>query len=109
MVLASAAAFDRTGAWWLTPAIGRKPTRRRRPNTASCSSSVVSYAVLAHRAAIERAVQRVSERDGVDFTTEHGLEQRRVMDALGTSGRFAVAMVEQAQANVAAVVSKDAE
>ena len=43
-------------------------------------------------AAIERAVQRVSERDGVDFTTEHGLEQRRVIDALGTSGRFAVAV-----------------
>jgi hypothetical protein len=43
-------------------------------------------------AAIERAVQRVSERDGVDFSTEHGLEQRRVMDALGMSGRFAVAI-----------------
>src|SRR4051794_1514742 len=43
-------------------------------------------------AEIERAVQRVSERDGVDFTTEHGLEQRRVMDALGMSGRFAVAI-----------------
>ena len=43
-------------------------------------------------AAIEQAVQRVSERDGVDFTTEHGMEQRRVMDALGTSGRFAVAI-----------------
>ena len=47
--------------------------------------------VLTH-AEIERAVQRVSERDGVDFATEHGLEQRRVMDALGMSGRFAVAV-----------------
>jgi phage/plasmid primase-like uncharacterized protein len=28
----------------------------------------------------------------VDFSTEHGLEQRRVMDALGMSGRFAVAI-----------------
>src|SRR3954470_21737407 len=41
---------------------------------------------------IERAVQRVSARDGVDFSSEHGQEQRRVMDALGTSGRFAVAI-----------------
>src|SRR4051794_10434002 len=41
---------------------------------------------------IERAVQRVAERDGVDFSSEHGQEQRRVMDALGTSGRFAVAI-----------------
>src|SRR3954463_2879715 len=29
---------------------------------------------------IERAVRRVSERDGVDFSSEHGQEQRRVMD-----------------------------
>ena len=43
-------------------------------------------------AEIERAVQRVSERDGVDFTSEHGLEQRRVINALGMSGRFAVAI-----------------
>ena len=43
-------------------------------------------------AAIERAVQVVSQRDGVDFGSEHGLEQRRIMDALGTSGRFAVAV-----------------
>jgi len=42
--------------------------------------------------AIERAVQRVSERDGIDFGSEHGLEQRRVIDALGMSGRFAVAI-----------------
>ena len=41
---------------------------------------------------IERAVQRVSARDGVDFNSEHGLEQRRIIDALGMSGRFAVAV-----------------
>lgn len=41
---------------------------------------------------IERAVQRVSIRDDLDFTTEHGLEQRRVINSLGTAGRFAVAV-----------------
>ena len=41
---------------------------------------------------IERAVRHVSERDGLDFTTDHGREQRRIIDALGTSGRFAVAV-----------------
>lgn len=41
---------------------------------------------------IERAVQHVSKRDGLDFTEGHGAEQRRVIDALGTSGRFAVAV-----------------
>jgi len=41
---------------------------------------------------IERAVQHVSRRDGLDFTSEHGAEQRRIIDALGTSGRFAVAV-----------------
>ena len=41
---------------------------------------------------IDRAVRRVSERDGLDFTDGHGLEQRRVIDALGTAGRFAVAV-----------------
>src|SRR6185312_11605316 len=41
---------------------------------------------------IELAVRRVSERDGLDFATEHGREQRRVMDVLGTAGRFAVAV-----------------
>lgn len=41
---------------------------------------------------IEQAVQRVSERDGLDFTSEHGIEQRRVVDALGMAGRFAVAV-----------------
>jgi hypothetical protein len=41
---------------------------------------------------IERAVQHVSRRDGLDFTSEHGTEQRRIIDALGTSGRFAVAV-----------------
>ena len=43
-------------------------------------------------AEIERAVQRVSERDGLDFSSEHGLEQRRIIDAMGTAGRFAVAI-----------------
>ena len=41
---------------------------------------------------IERAVQHVSGRDGLDFMTDHGREQRRIIDALGTSGRFAVAV-----------------
>ncbi|HEX3576903.1 MAG TPA: MobF family relaxase [Rhodopila sp.] len=41
---------------------------------------------------IERAVQRVSERDQLDFSGGHGLEQRRIIDALGTGGRFAVAV-----------------
>ncbi len=41
---------------------------------------------------IERAVVHVSRRDGLDFTSEHGAEQRRIIDALGTSGRFAVAV-----------------
>ena len=41
---------------------------------------------------IDRAVHRVSERDGLDFTDRHGLEQRRVIDSLGTAGRFAVAV-----------------
>ena len=54
MMLARAAASDRTGA--LTPE------------------------------QIDRAVRRVSERDGLDFADGHGLEQRRVIDALGTAG-----------------------
>ncbi len=41
---------------------------------------------------IERAVRRVSERDGLDFSEGHGLEQRRIIDILGTGGRFAVAV-----------------
>lgn len=41
---------------------------------------------------IERAVQHVSQRDGLDFTGEHGREQRRIIDSLGTAGRFAVAV-----------------
>lgn len=41
---------------------------------------------------IEAAVARVSERDGLDFTSEHGLEQRRIIDVLGMAGRFAVAV-----------------
>jgi conjugative relaxase-like TrwC/TraI family protein len=41
---------------------------------------------------IKQAVRRVSERDGLDFSQGHGLEQRRVIDALGTAGRFAVAV-----------------
>lgn len=41
---------------------------------------------------IDRAVRDVVARDGLDFTSEHGLEQRRVMEAIGTSGRFAAAV-----------------
>ena len=41
---------------------------------------------------IDRAVRDVSERDGLDFTSDHGLEQRRVLETLGTSGRLAVAV-----------------
>jgi phage/plasmid primase-like uncharacterized protein len=43
-------------------------------------------------AQIERAVRVVSERDQLDFSSGHGLEQRRIIDALGTGGRFAVAV-----------------
>jgi phage/plasmid primase-like uncharacterized protein len=43
-------------------------------------------------AQIERAVRTVSERDQLDFSSGHGLEQRRIIDALGTGGRFAVAV-----------------
>jgi hypothetical protein len=43
-------------------------------------------------ARIERPVRTVSERDQVDFSSGHGLEQRRIIDALGTGGRFAVAV-----------------
>lgn len=41
---------------------------------------------------IDQAIRIVSERDGLDFTNKHGLEQRRVMETLGTSGRMAVAI-----------------
>jgi phage/plasmid primase-like uncharacterized protein len=43
-------------------------------------------------AMIDRAVQIVAARDSLDFSAGHGLEQRRVIDVLGTSGRFAVAV-----------------
>jgi conjugative relaxase-like TrwC/TraI family protein len=39
---------------------------------------------------IERAVQTVSARDGLDFTTEHGLKQREFIDKIGAAGRAAV-------------------
>ena len=41
---------------------------------------------------IEHAVQHVSQRDDLDFTSGHGREQRHIIDALGTAGRFAVAV-----------------
>jgi len=41
---------------------------------------------------IDRAVRDVSDRDGLDFTSAHGLEQRRVLETLGTSGWLAVAV-----------------
>ena len=40
---------------------------------------------------IEEAIRHVSERDDLDFTQGHGLAQRRVINALGTAGRFAAA------------------
>ncbi len=43
-------------------------------------------------AAIDQAVLTVTRRDGFDFSDEHGREQRRIIDALGTSGRFSVAV-----------------
>src|SRR4051794_20649466 len=59
---------------------------------ALASAAAGNHAGALGPAEIELAVQRVSERDGVDFGSEHGLEQRRVIDALGMSGRFAVAI-----------------
>ena len=47
-----------------------------------------SHALTPER--IEQAVQHVSQRDDLDFTSDHGREQRRIIDALGTAGRFAV-------------------
>jgi len=41
---------------------------------------------------IDRAVRDVTARDGLDFTSEHGLQQRAIIDMLGTSGRLAVAI-----------------
>jgi len=41
---------------------------------------------------IDRAVRDVTARDGLDFTSEHGLQQRAIIDTLGTSGRLAVAI-----------------
>ena len=43
-------------------------------------------------AEIDQAIRIVSERDGLDFSNKHGLEQRRVMETLGTSGRLSVAV-----------------
>nr|AFK88985.1 aldehyde dehydrogenase [Acetobacter pasteurianus] len=41
---------------------------------------------------IDRAVAKVSERDGLDFTNEHGRKQRAVMNKLGMSGRLGIAI-----------------
>jgi len=41
---------------------------------------------------IDWAVRDVVARDGLDFTSEHGLQQRAIIDTLGTSGRLAVAI-----------------
>lgn len=41
---------------------------------------------------IDRAVKLVSERDGLDFTNEHGRKQRAVMNKLGMSGRLGIAI-----------------
>ena len=43
-------------------------------------------------AAIERAVQHVERTYDLSFSDEHGTMQRQVIDALGTSGRFASAI-----------------
>ncbi len=43
-------------------------------------------------AEIDRAVAFVSERDGLDFTNEHGRKQREVMNKLGMSGRLGIAI-----------------
>ncbi|MBS0984261.1 MobF family relaxase [Gluconobacter cerinus] len=43
-------------------------------------------------AEIDRAVREVSERDGFDFTNEHGMKQREVMNKLGMSGRLGIAI-----------------
>lgn len=37
---------------------------------------------------VERAVALVAERDGLSFEGEHGAEQRRIIDAIATGGRF---------------------
>lgn len=39
---------------------------------------------------IEAAVQRVVARDGLDFESEHGRRQRKMIDDLGTGGRAGV-------------------
>jgi hypothetical protein len=39
---------------------------------------------------IERAVAKVSARDKLDFTSEHGLKQREFINKIGTAGRAAV-------------------
>ena len=57
---------------------------------ASAAAGDLSQALTPDR--IEHAVQHVSQRDDLDFTNEHGREQRRIIDALGTAGRFAVAV-----------------
>jgi len=41
---------------------------------------------------IDRAVRDVTAQDGLDFTSEHGLQQRAIIDTIGTSGRLAVAV-----------------
>ena len=57
---------------------------------ARAAASDLRYALT--RTEIDQAVRRVSERDGLDFTQGHGLAQRRIIDVLATSGRFAVAV-----------------
>ncbi len=41
---------------------------------------------------IDRAVRDVTARDGLDFTSDHGLQQRAIIDTIGTSGWLAVAV-----------------
>ncbi len=57
---------------------------------ATAAASDKSGALTLEQIAI--GVRIVSERDGLDFTNKHGLEQRRVMETLGTSGRLSVAV-----------------
>lgn len=93
------------GLVWATepaePPIGGREPRVKVTTTVHVAQERVAM-TLASRAAADRtgalspdqistAVARVEARDGLDFSGEHGGEQRRVMDALGTGGRLAVA------------------
>lgn len=50
-------------------------------------AAAADHSVSLTPAQIERAVATVSARDGLDFTTEHGVKQRAFANMLGSSGR----------------------